>query len=323
MTLNDASVAAQPPSAMFHAAGIATARSAIGDVLREIVLPKFERVRMSGGSYAVHCPAHHDNSPSLSISPGTTQPVIFKCHAGCDTRDILAALDLTWNDLCNPQPPSKRPGGRDDYIICGRTGGGYDTRHRKVADYEYRNPSGVLIFGVARCSLKGQGCGFRQWRPDPTKRSGRTWSRTLPDGQRAGEGLIYRLPEVLGSSSTRNVWIVEGEKDADRLWTLGIPATCNAQGAGKWTLAHADWLAGRDVVICADRDDPGWRHAEHVANTLLNLARSIEVVRAAVGKDISDHLDARLALSKTVSVAEPKGPPPLDAEGRDVLGVTR
>jgi DNA primase len=181
--------------------------------------------------------------------------------------------------------------------------------HAVRAEYAYTDRHGVVIRGVSRCIKK---C-FRQWRPDPSARSGRRWTTKLDDGSEVGVDLIYRLPEVLAAMVERpfprNLWVVEGEKDADRLWSLGYPATCNPQGAGKWTDDHAAWLAGADVMIVADRDGPGYRHAEQVANTLLPGARSVEIVRAAAGKDISDHLDAGHRMSHLVTVAAPKPEP--------------
>ena len=37
------------------------------------------------------CPAHDDRTPSLSVSLGR-RAILFHCFAGCDTRDVLAAL---------------------------------------------------------------------------------------------------------------------------------------------------------------------------------------------------------------------------------------
>lgn len=279
------------------------------DVLKQIVLPKFDHIRMSAGSYMVRCPAHSDGTASLSLSYGKTQPVVFMCHAGCDSQDILAALGLAWSDLSKPreaQPSS------DDYIACGWDGKRHDWRHRKVAEYLYRDQHGAVVFGVARCALKGNGCqGFRQWRPDHTKKSGRTWSRTLPDGTKVGEDLIYRLPELLAPEEIPYTFVVEGEKDADRVWSLGIPATTNPQGGGKgkWTAGHARWLAGRHIIIVADRDDTGWQHAETVTNTLLDIASSVQIVRARAGKDVSDHLDAGHGIEDLVVVDTPKSMP--------------
>ncbi len=288
----------------------------MNDVLRQIVLPRLENVRPSAGRFMARCPVHDDGTASLAISPGTTHPAVFTCHAGCDSSDVLAALGLNWSDVSMPR--QDRAGG-DDYMPCGWNGKVHDWRHRKVAEYLYRDQHGAVVFGVARCALKGSKdgsgrglCqGFRQWRPDSTKKHGRTWSRTLPDGTKAGEDLIYRLPEVLAPGASPYVLIVEGEKDADRLWDLGLVATTNPQGggAGKWTTAHARWLTGRDIIVVADRDNTGWAHAETVVNTLLDTARSIEVVRARTGNDISDHLDAGHDIADAVPVAVAKSAP--------------
>jgi hypothetical protein len=41
----------------------------------------------------------------------------------------------------------------------------------------------------------------------------------------------YRLPAVLTAA---RVFVVEGEKDVQSIEKLGLVATCNAGGAGKW-----------------------------------------------------------------------------------------
>src|SRR5215475_2908138 len=45
----------------------------------------------------------------------------------------------------------------------------------------------------------------------------------------------------------RSVFVVEGEKDADRLASLGLVATCNAGGAGKWCRDFARYFEGVHV----------------------------------------------------------------------------
>lgn len=45
------------------------------------------------GSYGIaRCPTHDDDSPSLSITDGDNGHVVVKCFAGCDWRDVKAAL---------------------------------------------------------------------------------------------------------------------------------------------------------------------------------------------------------------------------------------
>jgi hypothetical protein len=49
------------------------------------------------GNYTCHCPGpthkNGDANPSLSVKDGASgRPLLF-CHAGCDYRDIVAALE--------------------------------------------------------------------------------------------------------------------------------------------------------------------------------------------------------------------------------------
>jgi 5S rRNA maturation endonuclease (ribonuclease M5) len=104
---------------------------------------------------------------------------------------------------------------------------------------------------------------------------------------------LYRLPEVAAAvAAGRTVYVVEGERDVHALEAVGEVATCNAMGAGKWRPEYARYLRGAQVVIVADRDEPGRRHAAQVAASLDGTAKSVEVVEAAAGKDATDHIAA-------------------------------
>ena len=46
----------------------------------------------AGTTWMARCPAHEDRIPSLSISAGKGGKVLVRCHAGCDQRDLIAAL---------------------------------------------------------------------------------------------------------------------------------------------------------------------------------------------------------------------------------------
>jgi 5S rRNA maturation endonuclease (ribonuclease M5) len=128
-----------------------------------------------------------------------------------------------------------------------------------------------------------------------------------PDGR-----VVYRMPnktfrqsgntkgctlfhvEKIGDATTINV--VEGEKDVLAIEAAGGTAVCSAQGAGKSHRANWMPLDGRDVVIWADRDDVGRRHATQVAEQLADIAASVRIVEAAVGKDAADHIAAGMGL---------------------------
>ena len=55
--------------------------------------------RKVGGQLVMRCPAHDDKNPSLAVCELDDGRLLLRCHAGCTTEDILAALGLEWRDL--------------------------------------------------------------------------------------------------------------------------------------------------------------------------------------------------------------------------------
>src|SRR5262245_2252054 len=108
-----------------------------------------------------------------------------------------------------------------------------DAPRKIVATYDYTDAAGALLFQVVRFVPKD----FRQRRPDG--QGGWIWN--LKDL----EPVLYKLPHVMQASS---VLIVEGEKDVETVYRLGIPegwaVTCNPMGAGKWRESYSDFLHG-------------------------------------------------------------------------------
>ena len=64
----------------------------------QLLVERLEAKR-SGEGWKAKCPAHDDREPSLSISEGHDGRALIKCHAGCSTDDVIAALDLKPRDL--------------------------------------------------------------------------------------------------------------------------------------------------------------------------------------------------------------------------------
>src|SRR5262249_51322245 len=83
----------------------------------------------------------------------------------------------------------------------------------------------------------------------------------------------------------------EGEKDVYSITLLGFLAlTFGGTGDGL-PEAAARYLAGRDVVIPADNDDPGRKHAQAKAAIAYPVAKSVKIVEFPElnkGGDISD-----------------------------------
>lgn len=140
----------------------------------------------------------------------------------------------------------------------------------------------------------------------------------------------YRLPELIAAitaavanGETPTVYWVEGEKDADRLWTEGHLATTSPQGARGFekilTWGRHKTLTGADVIVWADHDTddgkpvkPGDSYAANVARGL--TADGVNVIGIAYSadglKDASDHFDAGHRLDDIRIVASMLGPTP-------------
>lgn len=211
----------------------------------DAVLAPLEGIQQHGGYWMARCPAHEDGHQSLSISVGRDDRVLLNCHAGCDSRQVLDALHLEWEDLF----PSKEAA---DLI---------------VAEYEYRDVDGKLLFVVERRAGKK----FLQRRP----LSDGSWSWKLEGVKR----LLYRARAVRDAiRANRYVFVVEGEKDVHTLERQGFVATCNPGGAGKWLDTYTAQLAGAKVVVLPDNDDPGQAHATMLMGHLAKKCRSFQII---------------------------------------------
>lgn len=241
------------------------------------ILERLEGIRASGKGHVAHCPAHDDNRASLSVSAGDGKRTLIHCHAGCSPNAVMDALGLTTQDLFADEPirPSRRG--------------------RPVAQYDYRDESGALLYQAVRLEPKG----FAQRSP---KRGG-GWDWRLNGARR----VLYRLPELLAAAEGETVYIVEGEKDCDRLRSMGLIATTNAGGAGKWREEYSEHLRGRRIVILPDNDDPGRKHAEQVAQSIAGIAASVRIL-ALPGLppkgDVSDWLDAGGTVEQLCALVE-------------------
>jgi hypothetical protein len=64
----------------------------------ELLISKLPGAKKSGAGWSCRCPAHDDQQASLSVSAGDDGTALVKCHAGCKTSAVLAALGLTLAD---------------------------------------------------------------------------------------------------------------------------------------------------------------------------------------------------------------------------------
>jgi hypothetical protein len=88
---------------------------------------------------------------------------------------------------------------------------------------------------------------------------------------------LYRLPELLAADPEALVWIVEGEKCADALASLGLIATTSGSMS---SACDADWqpLTGHSCLIWPDHDKAGADYADNATAKLRALGCAVEVI---------------------------------------------
>ena len=142
---------------------------------------------------------------------------------------------------------------------------------RVVETYSYRDEGGAELF---------QACRLENGETAADGKKTKSFFQRRPDGNGGYLNGIadvrqvpYRLPELIKAVAERRwLFFCEGERKCDRLAALGLVATCNAMGAGKWADALTPHFSGAYVVILPDNDEPGRRHAQLVARRLKGVA---------------------------------------------------
>ena len=154
-----------------------------------------------------------------------------------------------------------------------------------VITYSYTDERGVLI------SQKFRSADKQFWWGE--KRSARSIG-------------IYRWPEVSKAiNAGQRIAVVEGEKDVENLWAIGVPATCSPHGAAQpgkepnWCAEYSEMLRGADIVVMGDNDVAGRTHVAATASMSVGIAARVRTLNLAQhwpeikeGYDVSDWLEA-------------------------------
>jgi hypothetical protein len=242
--------------------------------LREI-LPRLSGVRKGGQGFAAKCPAHDDQKQSLNLAEANGR-VLVKCYAGCDTMSVVSALGLTWQDLFDrgiTNPSSSSLGSTEKRAHTNNNNGHVPNNSRIHAVYHYVDEAGELLYENVRYHPKG----FRQRRFD--ERGNAVWNL---EGVRR---VPYRLPELIkGAEQGTDVFLCEGEKDADALAELGFIAT----SFKNWTDDHNQFIRGTHVIIVQDHDVPGVTMASEAARRVLGSAASVKILDVFAGRDLPE-----------------------------------
>lgn len=216
--------------------------------------------RGSGEQYMACCPAHGDTKPSLSVTERDGK-ILVHCQAGCTTEAVISAMGLTMQDLFDDPKPKPQ-----SWIFL-REHIYYDENSEPIAKKQLYD--------------KGDGTKTGIW----YRFENGNYIKNL-NGLRMP---LYNLPVLtdkegayIAGGENSTVYIAEGEKDAQTLFDMGYAGTTSPNGAGsKWKTEYNKYVTGRDVVILADNDKAGQAHAEHTADALLTVAKSVKLIPAS------------------------------------------
>lgn len=271
------------------------------------VLDRLEGGKRVGKEWRAKCPVHNGDGLSLTISAGDDGRALLHCFAeGCSAESIVAAIDLTTADLFPPtgdtswtltQSNGKAKKQSKTYPTMQKAIGAARYGVAKSADVTveqvsisrqdvYHDAMGREAFLVVRFDFV-DGKEFR-----PIHKSVDGWRIADPPGKLP----LYGLPDI---GNAERVYIVEGEKCAEALRSIGLTATTSAHGSK--SAEKTDWtpLAGRECVVLPDNDKPGEGYAEAVAGCLAKLdpPATVRVVRLPDlpenGGDVADWIEAR------------------------------
>lgn len=149
--------------------------------------------------------------------------------------------------------------------------------------YVYRDAEGKPAFQMVRSPEK-------HFHVEHLDAAGR-WA----PGMNGVTAMPYRLPELLAAPTDQLVFICEGEKDVETVAALGLIATTNSNGAGKWRLEFATYLKGRKCVILPDNDVAGEAHANDVKAKLQKAGIDAIILKLPIFKpkgDVTDWIEA-------------------------------
>ena len=248
----------------------------------EISLQQIARAlngEIRGNQVAAPGPGHSAVDRSLSVTINASgEDIVVHSFAGDDPVECKKYV----RERCGL--PSFKPNGNrhSDQDMTRLIQEAIASQHKEpkskaVATYSYEDRDGTLLYQVLRYEPKT----FRQRRPN-----GKSWIWRLEDRR-----VVYRWPELCRFPDA-TIFVAEGEKDANRLWSVGLCGTTVA--AGKWTDECVQALAGRDIIVLQDNDDAGRKKAHEGAKLLHGVANTVRVVLLPglpQGGDVSDWLD--------------------------------
>jgi hypothetical protein len=273
------------------------------------------------------CPAHDDRAPSLAIADAKNGKVLVRCHAGCDQRDVIAALRAggAWPEMGRGVPqllrkPGRQPPPEPDCDALKRT-------EAALAIWRASHPAeGTPV----KTYLRSRGLTI----PIPPSirfhiglkhPSGGVWPAMVAlvrhgaDGKpigihrtflaRDGKGKAPVNPAKMMLGPCRGGAVRIGQAGDALMVGEGIEtclAAMQASGRAAWAALSTSGLraldqprAVCDLIVLADGDDPGEAAAQDCAWRWKREGRRVCIARPPQGMDFND-----LLLRRTPQIEE-------------------
>ncbi len=208
----------------------------------------------SNGNGMLLCPFHPDKKPSLEIfqDDGTWG---WKCYS-CDAKGTIYDFVMRQEKL-----DFKGAGKRIRELEGIR-----DEKRVPLREHPYRDESGAVVYKKVK------------WGPNE-------WTYSHEEGGRwvGGKGrhphVLYRLDKINGS---KDLILTEGERDAETLAALGMPATSADGGKGDKFKETLPFFKGKNVRIIYDIGNE--KEAEAAASEIAKVAENVFILTIP-GKD--------------------------------------
>lgn len=297
---------------------------------RKGISPKGRRVlaaldaKPCGTGWVARCPAHDDRHPSLSISLGRNYELLLHCFSGCSFSKILRAIDS------NAGPNALGKGWSLGVLPCAakgsnaltgkrgllRRGEGREARNCAIALRiwsESQSMSGTPVeryLCARRITITPPAC--LRFHPSLRHPSGKYIPAMVAavssvSGDITAVHRTYLLPRLktdklmLGPCAggavrlapvAAKICIAEGIETAlSAMQMSGLPSWAALSTSGVRSIRLPPEV--REVVICADGDEPGHKAARTAAVRLTHEGRIVRIAEAPVGSDFNDVLRGR------------------------------
>jgi putative DNA primase/helicase len=274
----------------------------------------------AGATWMARCPVHDDRSPSLSINAGKDGKVLVRCHAGCDQRDLIAALQA-----------------RGLWQTSGRLSGIARKPRRRIAEEPdtealQRSAAALAIWQASHPAegtpvasyLRSRGLDLPalpavRFHAGLKHPSGGVWPAMVALVTHGATGLPIAIHRTFlardggGKAPVDPTKMMLGPcrggvvrlcKPGDVLMVGEGIETClaamQATGNPTWAALSTSGLLSLnlpgdvgDVIVLADGDEPGEAAARHCARRWRREGRRVRIARPPQGMDFNDLLMAR------------------------------